>query len=139
VAIAFADFEKALSSTAPVAGAVDLTKIKVPRERVVKEEPKPVKPVPPKEPARHWVQVATGKDRARLAFDWRRISGGSKGLLKDSKGYVAHWGETNRLLTGPFKSDAAAQAFVTKLKDAGVDAFSFSSAEGEEVALLGTK
>jgi tetratricopeptide (TPR) repeat protein len=133
VAIAFADFQKALSPSAPAAGAVDLSKIKVPRERLVKEEPKPAKPVPPKEPAREWVQVATGKDRARLAFDWRRISRDSKGVLKDSKGFFAHWGETNRLLTGPFKTGAAAKAFVGKLKEAGVDAFTFSSDVGEEV------
>ena len=139
VAIAFADFQRALSPVAPVAGAVDLTKIKVPRERLVKEEPKPAKPAPPKEPARQWVQVATGKDRARLAYDWKRISGSSKGALKNSKAYFAHWGETNRLLTGPFKNEADAKAFVAKLDKAGVDAFTFSSAEGEEVTPAAAK
>lgn len=139
VAIAFADFQRVLSPAAPVAGAVDLTRIKVPRERVAKEEPKPVKPAPPKEPARQWVQVATGKDRARLAYDWRRISGNSKGALKNSKAYFARWGETNRLLTGPFKSEAEAKAFVAKLDKAGVDAFTFSSAEGEEVTPAAAK
>lgn len=139
VAIAFADFQKALSPSAPAAGAVDLAKIKVPRERLVKEEPKPAKPAPLKEPARQWVQVATGKDRARLAFDWRRISRDSKSLLKDSKGFFARWGETNRLLTGPFKTEAAAKTFVSKLDQAGVDAFTFSSEVGEEVTPIATK
>ena len=133
VSIAFADFEKALSPVAPVPGAVDLSKIQPPRERVVKEEPKPAKPAPPKEPARIWVQVATGKDRDRLAGDWRRITNNSKGLLKSAKPYFAKWGQTNRLLTGPFKNEQEAKALVAKLKEAGLDAFTFSSKEGEEV------
>jgi hypothetical protein len=139
VAIAFADFEKALSPATPAAGAVDLSKIEAPRERVVKEEPKPAKPAPPKHPARHWVQVATGKDRARLAFDWRRILRTSNDLLKGSQSYYAQWGQTGRLLTGPFPSEAAAKALVAKLHAAKFDAFTFSSKDGEEVTPLSEK
>lgn len=139
VSVAFADFDLAVAPVAPAPGAVDITKIKAPREKVVKEEAKPAKPAPPKEPARHWVQVATGKDRGRLSTDWTRISRNSKGLLKDSKPFIARWGETNRLLTGPFKTPAEARAFVTKLKEAGLDSFTFSSAEGEEVTPVTTK
>jgi tetratricopeptide (TPR) repeat protein len=130
VASAFADFAFSLAPTTPVADAVDIARIAPPRERVVKVE---AKPAAPKLPRRFWVQLATGRDRARLSTDFRRISGQSKGVLKDAKAFLADWGETNRLLTGPFRSDAAAQAFVTKLNDAGIKSFTFTSAEGEDV------
>jgi tetratricopeptide (TPR) repeat protein len=133
VAAAFADFDFALSSGAPAAGAVDLTRITVPRERLES------KPTVAKQPARHWVQLATARDRTRLGFDFRRIVGESKGLLGSSKGYLAKWGETNRLLTGPFTSEAAARAFVTKLDDAGIKSFTFSSEEGEEVTAIAAR
>ena len=48
----------------------------------------------------------------------------------------AKWGETRRLLTGPFDSARAATKFVTDLKAAGIDSFTFTSAEGEDVAAL---
>jgi tetratricopeptide (TPR) repeat protein len=131
VADAFADFAFSLAPTAQAADAVDIARITPPRERVVKVE---AKPAAPKVPRRFWVQLATGRDRARLATDFRRISSDSKGMLKDSKAFLAAWGETNRLLTGPFKTDSAAQAFVTKLNAAGLKSFTFTSAEGEEVS-----
>lgn len=131
VAAAFADFDFSLAPTTKVADAVDIARIAPQRERVVKEA---AKPTAPKLPRRYWVQLATGRDRARLSTDFRRISGQSKGMLKDAKGFLADWGETNRLLTGPFRNEAAAQAFVTKLNDAGIKSFTFTSAEGEDVS-----
>lgn len=134
VANAFADFELALSPNAPPADAVDLTRISAPRER-----PAPKEPAKPAHPARHWVQLATAPDRAGLTRDFRRISGNSKGLLNDAKGYLADWGNTNRLLTGPFRSESAAQAMVTRLDEAGIKAFTFSSKEGEEVTAIAAR
>jgi hypothetical protein len=124
---AFADF--ALPSTQqPAAGAVDLSQIDIP------VEPKPAPaPATPVVPSRVWVQVATGQDKAALAFDWRRIARKAGDLLAGMEGYTASWGETNRLVTGPLDSRQAANDLVAKLKEAGIDSFRFTSEAGEAV------
>jgi hypothetical protein len=80
--------------------------------------------------------VATGRDLAALEFDWRRIKRNAGGLLDRYKPYVAAWGQTNRLVAGPFASAREAQEFVGKLKDKQLDSFRFTSAQGEEVKPL---
>lgn len=145
VAEAFADFSLPSAPARPAAGAVDITTITPPREELPKlvaktpEKPaaKPAKSAPPAHPARVWVQVATGRDTNALAFDWRRISRKAQNLLKTRKAYLAPWGQTNRLLTGPFDNIRAAQKFVTELKAVEVDSFTFTSAEGQDIGLLG--
>lgn len=119
------------ASTAPRAGAVDIRSIEVPRE--TNELPKPAIP------SRNWVQIATGRDVAALAFDWRRITRSAGGELAGKKAFTAPWGEANRLLAGPYESAREARAVVAKLTAMGVDSFAFTSARGEEVtALAGT-
>lgn len=142
VADAFAGLT--LQSVVPTtAGAVDITAIKPKREIAVKPAPKPepkpaAKPEPQKHPSRIWVQVATGRDRDALAFDWRRISRKAPTVLGDKakpavKPYLADWGQTNRLLAGPYASEKAAQSAVAALKADGIDSFTFTSSTGEEV------
>ena len=134
---AFADFSLPAASPGPATGAVDITAIQ-PRREVARAEPaaRPAPPPPPAHPSRHWVQVATGRDVAALAFDWRRIRRSAGGLLDSHKPHVARWGQTNRLVAGPFASAAQAQEFVGKLKEKQVDSFRFASAQGEEVRPL---
>lgn len=88
-------------------------------------------------PSRIWVQVGTGRDKTALSFDWRRMNKDDAALFKGRKAYVTAWGQTNRLLTGPFPNDAAAKDFLKKLKAAKYDSFGFTSAEGQEVEVLG--
>ena len=122
-------------ATAEVLIAAGITAIEVPRERPA-PPPAPTPPPPPQVPSRQWVQIATGQDTAAFRFDWRRIAGNSDGLLDDRKAFYAPWGQSNRLLTGPFDSARAANDFVASLKAAGVDAFRFASAAGEDVTAL---
>lgn len=143
VADAFADLTNAPRASAPAAGAVDITAIKPKREvaeppQASKPKPAPPPPPPPKPkaPSRVWVQVATGKDLKALAFDWRRFGKKAPELLAKRDGYTAKWGESRRLVTGPFDSEKAASKFVSDLKKAGVDAFTFTSEVGEEVVPL---
>lgn len=131
LAEAFADFTLEGRPVPAMEGAVDITTIDPPRER-----PAPAVPAPPAHPARHWVQVATGQDTAAFRFDWRRIVRNADGLLDDADAFTARWGQTNRLLTGPFDSARAAQEFVSMLAGAGVDSFRFSSEEGEQIQSL---
>lgn len=140
LAEAFADFRLPPGGIAvqPSAGAVDITAITParpapPPARTLEPEPEP-EPAPPAHPSRHWVQVATGQDIAAFRFDWRRIVRNADGLLDGRDAYTAPWGQANRLVTGPFDSRQAANAFVTQLAEAGVEAFRFTSAEGEEVS-----
>lgn len=139
LAEAFADFTLPPQGlpVAPSAGAVDITAIEPAREVIAPApEPEPAPPPPPAHPSRHWVQVATGQDLAAFRFDWRRIVRNADGLLDGREAYTAPWNQTNRLVTGPFESRAAAQAFITELGEAGVDSFRFTSAAGEEVVPL---
>ena len=90
-----------------------------------------------KHPSRVWVQVATGRNKAALAFDWRRFSKESPEVFAKRSPFVTAWGQTNRLLTGPFPSDKAASAYIAQLKKAGIDgAFSWTSPAGQIVDTL---
>jgi Flp pilus assembly protein TadD len=132
VADAFSGFTLEPGSTSPGSnGAVDITQIDIPRERV---RPKP--PPPPVHPSRHWVQVATGKDRNALKFDWRRISRKAAGKLDDKGPFVTPWGEANRLLSGPYDSAEKAREMVNELRKLDIDSFPFTSAEGEAIDTL---
>ena len=122
---------------APGAGAVDLSSFEPPREK-----PKPkvdTAKLEKEHPRRFWVQVATGRDRGALAFDWRRIRRASGDLLGEYDGHLAAWNATNRLLAGPYRSEKVAQDIVTQLKGKGVDSFSFTSDAGEDVTPLGSR
>lgn len=113
---------------------MDITAIDVPRE--APPEPKPAKPEPPKHPSRHWVQVATGRDRSALRFDWRRFARKAPDLLGDFEPHVVTWGQANRLLAGPVDSDRAARELMNELKEQGLDSFTYTSPEGEEITVL---
>jgi hypothetical protein len=134
VADAFADFSAApTAASKPKAGGVDITKIKPPREVAKKPEVKPKEPVHPR---RFWVQIATGKDRKALKFDWRRLGRKAPKTLGDFSPHVTPWGQSNRLLAGPFSSAKNARNAVNSLKESGVDSFTFTSPEGQEVDKL---
>ena len=133
VADAFSDFAvRSTGEAASGAGAVDITAIKVPREK----PPEPPKPKEPEHPSRVWVQVATGKDLNALKFDWRRISRKAPDQLGDFKPFVTPWGEANRLLAGPLANPAKARELVAALKQAGVDSFTFTSEKGQQINAL---
>lgn len=136
LASAFAGFT--LPASAPVAaprsGAVDITAFE-PRREAPPPRAAPPPPPPPPAPSRHWLQVATGRDVAALAWDWRRIKRQADGLLDDATPHLAAWGESTRLLAGPF-SAREVQQLITKLKAKAIDTFRFTSAAGQEVRPL---
>lgn len=81
-------------------------------------------------PARTWVQVLTGGNRAKMGKEWAGLQAKAP-ELRGRKAYVTPWNRVYRLVTGPFPSDAAAQEFVAKLKAKGVGAFQFDSPAGQ--------
>jgi hypothetical protein len=129
---AFGDLGAPQAAAVPASGAVDLRKI-------APSKPKP--PVPPKPiyPSRIWVEVGVGRNKAALGFTWRGLVKDNPELLRGKSASVTEWGRTNRLLTGPFASESAAEALVTKLKRAGLDAFLWTSPAGQVVDPLGGK
>jgi SPOR domain len=139
LAEAFSDLAKPTVDAAPARGAVDIRRIKPAREGAA-IPPVPAKPAPPIHPSRIWVQLATGRDKAALAFDWRRMARQADALFKARRPSVSIWGQTNRLLTGPFESEAAANAFIGQLRKADIDgAFLWNSPAGQIVDPLGGK
>ncbi|TNE54652.1 MAG: SPOR domain-containing protein [Sphingomonadales bacterium] len=110
------------------AGAVDISSIEIPREQS--------KPEPPRHPSRHWVQLATGRDRSALAFDWRRMVRRAPALLGEYSAQVTRWGQANRLLAGPFDSRDDARELVRQLRAQGFDSFAYTSPDGEEITEL---
>jgi Flp pilus assembly protein TadD len=133
---AFAEFTRPSIDVTPAAGAVDLRQIKPPRPEV-KKTAEPVKPPPPSHPSRIWVQVATGRDKAALGFDWRRMIRAQAEIFRGKQAFISVWGQTNRLLTGPFQSETAANAFIAQLRGADVDGpFIWTSPAGQVVDAL---
>lgn len=129
---AFADLGSGALPDARVSGnAVDIARIAVPREVLAK--PATREPQKPLHPARVWVQLATGRDRGALGFDWRRISRNGGDLLARMKPYTTPWGEAHRLLAGPLDTRDKAQELVRALKAKGLDSFVYSSPEGEQI------
>jgi tetratricopeptide (TPR) repeat protein len=137
IADAFSEFNRPTISTTQAPGAVDVRKIKPARPA----PPKETKPAPPAQPSRIWVQVATGRDKRALAFDWRKMSRQNAAMFRGRKAYVTAWNQTNRLLTGPFETEAAASEFMNKLRKEDVaGAFLWTSPAGQVVDdLRGTK
>lgn len=91
----------------------------------------------PSHPSRIWVQIAAGRNKPALAFDWRKFVKEDPTVFRGQKPSVTEWGQTNRLLTGPFASAKEAEAFLAKVKKAGrAGAFVWTSPAGQVVDAL---
>lgn len=84
-------------------------------------------------PARLWVQVATGTNARALASDFGKFAKKSPAVFKGKAGATTEWGKTRRLLVGPFKDRKAAQDWLADYKKAGGDGFLFNSEAGQAV------
>ena len=147
---AFADFTPPSRELEPQAGAVDVRKVKAPpTPSAIKGQPaldqgkdKDKSKAKAKESqlnnlSRIWVQVGVGRDKAALGFDWRRLVKDDPDAFKGKKPSVSAWGQSNRLLVGPFESQKEAAAYVTQLRRAGVSgAFVWTSPAGQVVDAL---
>jgi len=133
LADAFADLSAVpKASAAPAPGAVDVRKLAEARARAeaAKTPPKPA------HPSRIWVQVGTGRDTGALGFTWRGLVKDNSALFKGQSPSISDWGRTNRLLAGPFASEAAAESFLAKARKADLDAFVWTSPAGQVVDAL---
>ena len=75
-----------------------------------------------------------GRDTDRLAFDWHRMTRDEPELFARRKPFVTGWVRTNRLLTGPFDTQEAAETFAQQMRKAGHDGvFVWTSPAGQVV------
>ncbi len=98
--------------------------------------PERSRPAQPRNPSRHWVQVAGGANKAGLVGTFARLRERAPALLGGRAPYTTPLNQTNRLLVGPFDSSRAAQAFVNQLADRDVSAFAWTSPAGQEIERL---
>lgn len=91
------------------------------------------------EPARHWVQVAGGANKAALPREFARLKAKAAKLLGSRTAWTTPLNATNRLLVGPFKTGAEAQAFVNDLAKADLSAFAWTSEAGQKIEKLPAK
>lgn len=87
-------------------------------------------------PRRFWVQLASGQSTAALSDQFRRIKSRNNELLDGISGYVAEEPNKSRLLIGPFRDADDARVFADDLETARVDAFPWTSAQGQAVRKL---
>lgn len=90
-------------------------------------------------PARVWVQIATGNNRSGLPGTWRKLKDQASKSLARQSAWTVPFRQTNRLLVGPLKSVADARELVNNLAKEGVQATTFSSEAGQEISRIGGK
>jgi Flp pilus assembly protein TadD len=100
---------------------------------------KSAKAKPAKEPERHWVQIAGGANKADFPKRFAALKEKYPKLLSGRSAWTTPLRATNRLLVGPFKSAAEAQAFVNSSSKEGFSTFAFTSEAGQEIEKLAAK
>ncbi|MDQ1230083.1 Flp pilus assembly protein TadD [Sphingomonas sp. SORGH_AS 879] len=90
-------------------------------------------------PERIWVQVAGGANEDDLAKAWAATKAKAPTVFAGRQGYKTPLRATHRVLTGPFKTDEEARAFVNQLAKKGVSAFPVTSEAGQAVTRLDAK
>jgi Flp pilus assembly protein TadD len=104
-----------------------------------KEEEEAKKRELAKHPARYWVQVGTGNSKGGAAPTIRKVREQAGDTLSRYGSATVPWKATQRLLVGPFGSEAEAKKAVSALGKKGVNATTFASSQGQEVSKLATK
>jgi len=87
-------------------------------------------------PERIWVQVAGGASADDLPRAWAAAKAKAPAAFAGRTGYTTPLRATNRVLAGPFKTDAEARRFINQLAKNGVPAFAFTSEAGQPVTKL---
>ena len=90
-------------------------------------------------PARVWVQVATGNNESGLSGTWKKLKEKAPDVFKGQSAASVPYKSTNRVLIGPFKSQTEARAMVNAMGKKGIQGSTFSSDAGQEVGRVGGK
>ena len=84
------------------------------------------------------MQVAGGANRATLGRAYATVRERAPALLGNRAAFTTPLRATNRILVGPFRSSAEAQAFVNQLARSNVSAFAWTSEAGQEIERIQT-
>ena len=90
------------------------------------------------EPSRFWVQVSGGANENDLPKQWAKVRTKSK-AFGSKGGWTTPLRATNRILTGPFKTESEAQSFVNTIAKDGASGFVFVSDAGQKITKLAGK
>jgi cell pole-organizing protein PopZ len=108
------------------------------RTAAAEPAPKPKKAPPaPREPVRHWVQLAHGGS-ANLSGVFERLKDKAPKLLAGRSPWIAT-GSPNRLVIGPFPSEQAAENFADRLGKEDLTALPWTNDAGQKVEKLSDK
>ena len=88
---------------------------------------------------RVWLQLASGPNPQALPDQFRRMKSRNRDLFDGISGYVAKGGDRARLVIGPFRGPSDAQTFAEDLQTAGINAFSWTNSESDQIVPLGTQ
>ncbi len=92
-----------------------------------------------KQPARIWVQVATGANENGLPATWKHLRDKAPDTFKGLSASTVPFKATNRLLVGPFKSQSEARALVNAMNKSGMSGSTFSSDAGQEIGKISSR
>ena len=115
--------------------AAEQTRVRAAAEAAAREEAETRR----RNPARIWVQVATGADVSALGFDCRRLTRQYSASFEGQSCASAAWNRTRRLVVGPFRNQAAAREWLNGYSRAGGNGFIWTSDAGEEVFPVGRR
>lgn len=90
-------------------------------------------------PPRVWVQVATGANESGLGITWKRLREKAPDAFKGMSASYTPYKATNRVLVGPFKSNAEARTLVNAMSKAGLAGNTFASEAGQEILKIASK
>ena len=86
-----------------------------------------------------WLQLASGQNSDALPDQFRRLKSRNRELFDGISGYVAKSPDRARLVIGPFRATSDAETFKEDLETVGIDAFSWTNSESDQIVPLGTQ
>ena len=91
---------------------------------------------------RSWNQPVwppSGPNAQALPEQFRRLKSRNRDLFNGISGYVARSSDRARLLIGPFRGPSDAQIFAEDLQTVGIESFSWTNSESEQIVPVGTE
>ena len=86
-----------------------------------------------------WLQLASGPNAQALPEQFRRLKTRNRDLFNGISGYVAKGSDRARLLIGPFRGPSDAQIFAEDLQTVGIESFSWTNSESDQIVPVGTE
>jgi tetratricopeptide (TPR) repeat protein len=86
-----------------------------------------------------WLQLASGPNAQALPDQFRRLKSRNRDLFNGISGYVAQGSDRARLLIGPFRGPSDAQIFSEDLQTVGIESFSWTNSESDQIVPVGTE